>query len=380
MIEEEYFDFAATTRVDERVAAVVQHYMREEFGNSGSRTHAFGVTARNALEEARGHVAEVVAADLDEVIFTSGATESDNLAILGLAAHGESANTRHIITTQVEHKAVLEPIEHLESQGFTVTRIGVNQGGLIDPHEVAQALRPDTLLVSIMHVNNETGIIQPLDEISRVLDGHPAYFHVDAAQGFGKELHLLRDPRIDLISISGHKIYAPKGIGALVMRKRQGRDRPPLAPLMYGGGQERGLRPGTVPVALAAGLGEASRLALRENESRTKQAKSVEDSIRQFVEAAGGQVNGDRRFAIPQIINASFKGLDSEAFIVATKNHIAVSNGAACSSHAYERSHVLEAMNLEPWRVGGAIRFSFSHESKFEKLTELARIVDSVRF
>jgi cysteine desulfurase len=206
MIEEEYFDFAATTRVDERVAAVVQHYMREEFGNSGSRTHAFGVTARNALEEARGHVAEVVAADLDEVIFTSGATESDNLAILGLAAHGESANSRHIITTQVEHKAVLEPIEHLESLGFTVTRIGVNQGGLIDPREVAQALRPDTLLVSIMHVNNETGIIQPLDEISRVLDGHPAYFHVDAAQGFGKELHLLRDPRIDLISISGHKI------------------------------------------------------------------------------------------------------------------------------------------------------------------------------
>ena len=380
MIEEEYFDFAATTRVDERVAAVVQHFMREEFGNSGSRTHAFGVAARNALEEARGHVAAVVDADVDEVIFTSGATESDNLAILGLANYGVTHNKRHIITTAVEHKAVLEPIEHLESQGFTVTRLGVNTSGFIDPDELTSALRADTLLVSVMHVNNETGVIQPINDVTRALGEHPAYLHVDAAQGFGKELSLLRNMRIDLISVSGHKIYAPKGIGALVMRKRNDRDRPPLSPLMYGGGQERGIRPGTVPVALAAGLGEASRVALSDHAIRHERARGVEAQIIEFVTAAGGVVNGDRTAAIPHIVNASFKGLDSEAFIVATKNHIAVSNGAACSSHAYERSHVLEAMNIEPWRVGGAIRFSFNHDSKFEKVSELTRIIESVRF
>lgn len=375
-----YFDFAATTRVDERVASVVLHYMREEFGNSGSRTHSYGINARNALEEARAHVAEVVGADLDEVIFTSGATESDNLAILGLKSFAEDSGRRHIITTAVEHKAVLEPIEHLESLGFSVTRVPVNQSGLIDPAQLSAALRSDTLLVSVMHVNNETGVIQPLNDIAQILNNHHAFFHVDAAQGFGKEFTLLTNKRIDLISISGHKIYAPKGIGSLVMRKRKDRDRPPLNPLMFGGGQERGVRPGTVPVALAAGLGEAARIALAEQEVRTKKAKGIEQEITKFVLDAGGTINGDRSHAIPHIVNASFKGLDSEAFIVATKNHIAVSNGAACSSHSYERSHVLEAMNLEPWRVGGAIRFSFSHESEFTDPEALVKIVESVRF
>ena len=375
-----YFDFAATTRVDERVTSVVLHYMREEFGNSGSRTHSYGINARNALEEARARVAEVVGADPDEVIFTSGATESDNLAILGLKSFAEESGRRHIITTAVEHKAVLEPIEHLESLGFSVTRLSVNQSGLIDPDQLSAALRSDTLLVSVMHVNNETGVIQPLNDIAQILNNHHAFLHVDAAQGFGKEFTLLMNKRIDLISISGHKIYAPKGIGSLVMRKRKDRDRAPLRPLMFGGGQERGVRPGTVPVALAAGLGEAARIALAEQEERTNKAKGIEREIVKFVLDAGGTINGDRSNAIPHIVNASFKGLDSEAFIVATKNHIAVSNGAACSSHSYERSHVLEAMSLEPWRVGGAIRFSFSHESEFTDPEGLIKIVESVRF
>jgi len=229
-------------------------------------------------------------------------------------------------------------------------------------------------------VNNETGVIQPLDAVAQTLASHGAYFHVDAAQGFGKELDLLRNPRIDLISISGHKIYAPKGVGALVTRKRNGIERPPLKALMYGGGQERGLRPGTVPVALVAGLGEASRIAQADHTSRMNAARDIESRIIDFIETAGGSVNGDRDAAIPQIVNASFKGLDSEAFIVATKNLIAVSNGAACSSHAYERSHVLQAMDLEPWQVGGAIRFSFSHDSEFPDVDTLAKVVDSVRF
>ena len=375
-----YFDFAATTRVDERVANVVLHYMREEYGNSGSRTHGWGVNARNAVEEARAHVAAVAAADVDEVIFTSGATESDNIAVLGLREHGETTGRRHIISTAIEHKAVLEPLEHLAAVGFEVTLIGSQDDGTVNPAEVAAALRPDTLLVSVMHVNNETGMIQPLDEISNLLAGHNAFLHVDAAQGFGKELTMLRNPRIDLVSVSGHKIYAPKGVGAMVARKRDGRDRPPLRPLMFGGGQERGLRPGTVPVALVAGLGEAARIALADHASRDVAARAIESEVLSFVERAGGTVNGDRSRAIPQIVNASFRGLDSEAFIVATKEHIAVSNGAACSSHAYERSHVLEAMNIDSWRVGGAIRFSFSHESTFPDADTLCHIVESVRF
>jgi cysteine desulfurase len=378
--EPAFFDFAATTRVDGRVADVVMHYMREEFGNSGSRTHAWGTAARNAVEAARRHIAAVVEADPDEVILTSGATESNNIAILGLADFADQSGRRHIISTRVEHKAVLEPLEHLQSRGFEVTLLDPMPTGAIDPQDLQDALRPDTLLVSVMHVNNETGVIQPLDEITQVLVDHDAYFHVDAAQGYGKELVLLRDQRIDLISISGHKIYAPKGVGALITRKRHGVDRPPLKSLMFGGGQERGLRPGTVPVALAAGLGEAARVALIDHDSRIAVARRIETEVVEFVMAVGGDINGDRSRSIPHIVNASFKGLDSEAFIVATKNVVAVSNGAACSSHSYERSHVLEAMNLEPWRVGSAVRFSFSHENDTFDSNVLMQIIDSVRF
>lgn len=375
-----YFDFAATTRVDDRVAEVVHHYMCEEFGNSGSRTHTFGINARSAVESARQHIADVLQCEPSDVIFTSGATEANNLALLGLRDYGVSQGKQHIITTAIEHKAVLEPVEYLEKHGFTVSVVAPDANGIVTAASIENALTKDTLMVSVMHVNNETGMIQPLDQIAQALENHSAYFHVDAAQGFGKELDLLRTPRIDLISISGHKFYAPKGIGALVTKRRPSGDRPPLSPLMFGGDQERGLRPGTLPVALIAGLGEAAKLALLEITSRTKKAKSVENSVLQFIETAGGVVNGDRRRAIPHIVNASFKGLDSEAFIVATKELVAVSNGAACSSHSYELSHVLRAMNLEESRLRGAIRFSFSHDCQFPDTSLLAAEVERVRF
>lgn len=376
----EYFDYAATTPVDRRVAELMMHFLSEEFGNAGSRTHAYGVNARIAVESARAHVASLVSATEDEVIFTSGATEANNLSTLGLAAHGERTGRRHIVTTAVEHSAVREPLQHLANAGFDVTILPVDQGGVIDPEQVRAALRPDTLLVSVMHVNNETGVIQPLAEVCDVMLDHPAYLHVDGAQGFGKELSLLRSHRIDLVSISGHKIYGPQGTGALITRKRNGTDRPPLEPLMFGGGQERGIRPGTVSVPLTVALGEAARLAADENAARTAATTVIADAFVGFVETTGGVVNGDRSRAIPQIVNASFKGLDSEAFIVATKAHVAISNGAACSSHAYERSHVLEAMGLESWRVSGAVRFSFSHCSSSPDWDRLAQIIESVRF
>ena len=375
-----YFDNAATTRVDTRVAEIVMHYMVNEFGNAGSRTHFYGTAARTAVEDARSLVASVVDADDDEVIFTSGATEADNLAILGLAEEAEKISSRHIITSEIEHKAVLEPVEYLESRGFTVTRVPPNPDGIIDLDRLKDALRDDTFLVSIMHVNNETGVIQPIDQITELLEGRNTWFHVDGAQGFGKTLPALRNKRIDLISVSGHKIYAPKGIGALIARKRPDRSRPPLRPLMYGGGQERGLRPGTVPVALVAGFGEAARLAVLESEQRWAIGKATETEVLKLVKQAGGQVNGDRKQAIPFIVNASFPGLDSEAFIVATKSLLAISNGAACSSHSYERSHVLSAMQLEDRVIGSAIRFSFSHESDQLDITNIALQVDAMRF
>jgi cysteine desulfurase len=375
-----YFDFAATTQVDPRVAEIVHHYMCEEFGNSGSRTHLFGINARNAVEKARQQVADVVQCELPDVVFTSGATEANNLAILGLSEFGESQGRKHIVTTAIEHKAVLEPIEFLAKLGFSVSIVPPEADGTVSPDAIANVVTDNTLLVSVMHVNNETGSIQPLAEIANMLDGRHTYFHVDAAQGFGKELDLLRNPRIDLISMSGHKIFAPKGVGALITRRRRNGERPPLIPLMYGGGQERGLRPGTLPVALIAGLGEAARLALVENRVRTEKTKNIEQSVLKFIHQSKGVVNGDRRTAIPNIINASFRGLDSEAFIVATKDLIAISNGAACSSHSYELSHVLKSMNLEEWRLHSAIRFSFSHESALPDIDALAGEVERVRF
>jgi len=375
-----YFDFAATTPVDDRVADVVHHYMCKEFGNSGSRTHTFGINARNAVEGARQHIADVLHCEPSDVIFTSGATEANNLALLGLRDYGVSQGKQHIVTTAIEHKAVLEPVEYLEKHGFTVSVVAPDANGIVSATSIGDALTKETLVVSVMHVNNETGMIQPLDQIAKALQNHSAYFHVDAAQGFGKELDLLRTARIDLISISGHKLYAPKGIGALVTKRRLSGDRPPLSPLMFGGDQERGLRPGTLPVALIAGLGEAARLALLEIASRIKKAKNVESSVLQFIETAGGVVNGDRQRAIPHIVNASFDGLDSEAFIVATKELVAVSNGAACSSHSYELSHVLRAMNLEESRLRGAIRFSFSHECQLPDTSLLTAQVERVRY
>ena len=373
-----YFDSAATTQVDSRVAALVMEYMTAEFGNAGSRTHTYGSNARSASEIARDQVARVVGADIDDVIFTSGATEADNLAILGIADYGVRTNRRHIVTNASEHKAVLEPIEHLSSLGFDVTYLKPGLSGRIDLDELRGSLREETCLVSIMHVNNETGVSQPLGEICDVLKDHLAYFHVDAAQGFGKDIESLKNLRIDMISVSGHKLYAPKGVGALITRKRNGRLRPPLVPLMFGGGQERKLRPGTLPVALVVGLGLACELAVKENSTRWDSGKKIEAEVNRFVTSANGIINGEREYSTPFILNASFPGLDSEAFIVATKDLFAISNGSACTSSSYDQSHVLKAMGISGDRLDGAIRFSWSHQTEIPPFAEVLRVIQSV--
>lgn len=355
-----YLDCNATTPLDPQVQATLLHFLAEEYGNEGSRTHEYGARAKQAVQQARDQVAAVVAARRDEIIFTSGATESNNLAILGLRSYGMVQEKRHIITTAIEHKAVLEPFEVLQREGFEVTILPVSARGCVDPEAVRSALRSETLLVSVMQVNNETGVRQPLAEIGELLKDHSVYFHTDAAQGFGKELEALRNPRIDLISISGHKIYAPKGVGALIMRRR-GYERPPLQPLMYGGGQERGLRPGTVPVALVAALGKAAELAVQDHEARRARCRQLRERALAALLPLGAKLTGDTSLVSDHLLNLAFPALDSEALMVALKDLISISNGSACTSSSYTPSHVLKAMGMSDDEANECVRISWCH-------------------
>ena len=357
-----YLDCAATTATDPRVAELVLRLMTEAFGNAGSRTHLYGSDAKAEVAQARERVASAVDVQPDEVIFTSGATESDNLGILGLASHGRSAGRRHIVSTGIEHKAVLECLAHLEQQGFEVSLISPDCAGYIEAEAILAAVRPDTLLVSTMHANNETGAIQPVQAIADGLESFgDVFFLVDAAQTFGRETRTLAHPRIDLISVSGHKVFAPKGVGALIAKRRGGR-LPPLKPLMFGGGQERGLRPGTLPVPLIAGLGLAIELAEKERDVRQQACLAQRDSALSAFAALDARVHGDgNRGVLPHILSLSIPGLDSEAVMVATKHLVAISNGSACTSARYEPSHVLSAMTLPQDVISGTIRLSWSH-------------------
>lgn len=372
-----YLDCNATSPIEPMVGEEVIRYLQIEFGNAGSRTHEYGTKARQAVQRARSQVAEVVNASREEVIFTSGATESNNLATLGLADYGEKTGRKHIISTAIEHKAVLEPLEALSRRGFDVTLLPPTSGGWVDPEGISNALRDDTLLVTVMHVNNETGVVQPVPEIANVLADHTAYFHVDAAQGFGRDIKTLQNPRIDFISISGHKIYGPKGIGALITRRR-GYSRPPLSPLIFGGGQERGLRPGTLPVPLVAGLGLAAELALKNHSKREKACRAFRDRALKALNPLSPLINGEQSRTLPHVLNLSFPGLDSEAVMVALKDVVAISNGSACTSHSYQPSHVLKAMGLPNEQIEGAIRMSWCHMTDELDWGRIAKIIKSL--
>lgn len=371
-----YLDHAATTPLDPRVRAEMARYLDDDFGNAGSRTHEWGLRARAAVEQARDRVAAVVAARRGDVVFTSGATESNNLAILGLALGGD--NRKHIISTAIEHHAVLEPLAELERRGFDVTRVLPGQDGAVDPGAILAALRPETLLVSLMHVNNETGVIQPVPAVADGLDGTNVYLHVDAAQSFARELAPLRHPRIDLISLSGHKINGPKGAGALVTRRRGGQ-RPPLRPLMFGGGQERGLRPGTMPVPLIVGLGVAAELAVNDAEARAARCLAFRESLLRGLAPLEPIVNGDLRHSVPYILNLSFPDLDAEVVIDVWGGLVAIASGAACTSQSYTCSHVLSAMGLPGWRMEGALRFSWGADTPEPDWGALVAAVESYR-
>lgn len=370
-----YLDCNATTPVEPEVAQVVSEWLLHEMGNAGSRTHEFGQRAKQAVERARERVAKVVDAQSDEVIFTSGATESNNLAIAGLVAYAERTGKKHLVSTAIEHKAVLEPLQALESRGFELTLVPVDSNGRVAASDVGAALRDDTLLVSVMHVNNETGVIQPIQEIADALASHEAYFHVDAAQGFGKVLDDLRSTRIDLLSASSHKVYGPIGVGALIARKRRMR-RPPLAPLMVGGGQERGLRAGTLPVPLLVGFGLAAEIAVRDHRDRGKKNVALREEFLEALREVHVHFNSDPALTVPHTLSVAFQSVDSEALMLSIKDLISISNGSACTSTSYEPSHVLDAMQLPEERMSGTVRLSWCHMTPrpdFRALVERVR-------
>jgi cysteine desulfurase len=356
-----YLDYCSTTPLDPRVFEAMRPYFLEEFGNAGSRTHRYGQRAKEAVDQARQQIARLLGARSDEILFTSGATESNNLVILGLMRKGLAAGRTHVLSTAMEHKSVLEPLDRLREAGFEVELLPVTPGGYVEPEEVRRRLRPDTLLVSVMHANNETGVLQPVREIADLLEGTETFYHVDAAQTFGKEEEALRELHCDFLSISGHKIYGPKGIGALYARRARAQRRP-LTPLLYGGGQEMGYRPGTLPVPLVVGLGAAAELAGKEFLDRRQAAARVKEQFLRDLAAVEHHINGDPGRTMTHVVNVSFPGVDSEALMMAVREELAFSNGAACTSASYSTSHVLKAMGLSDEQIGWAVRISWGQE------------------
>ena len=355
-----YLDYNASTPLDQRVLDVMIDVYQNRYGNADSRTHDYGETARTTIENARKQVAELLAINKDEIFFTSGATESDNISILGLQEYAEKTSKKHIITTSIEHKAVLEPLHQLGKRGFEVTYINPDSSGRINAEELLSKVRIDTLLVSVMHANNETGIIQPIDIIGEALSETDTFFHVDAAQSFGKLVDELRSVKYNFLSASAHKMYGPQGVGVLVLKKKRYK-MSPVKSIMYGGSQERGIRPGTIPTALIAGFGKACEIAAKEHGSYYMKyqdnKKYILDALRSS--SIDYYINGDLEYAMPNTLNVSFNGVNSEALMLATRQFCAVSNGSACNSSSYKPSYVLSAMGLALDRIECAIRISW---------------------
>ncbi|HSN21326.1 MAG TPA: IscS subfamily cysteine desulfurase [Usitatibacter sp.] len=349
-----YLDYSATTPVDPRVAEKMIPWITEHFGNPASRSHAYGWEAEEAVENARAEVAKLVNCDPKEIVWTSGATESDNLALKG-AAHFYKTKGRHLITVKTEHKAVLDTMRELEREGFEVTYLDPEPNGLVDLDKLKAALRPDTILVSVMMVNNEIGVIQPIAEIGEICRAKGIVFHVDAAQATGKVEIDLAKLKVDLMSFSAHKTYGPKGIGALFVRRRP---RVRIEPQMHGGGHERGLRSGTLPTHQIVGMGEAYRLARLEMATENERVRMLRDRLLEGVkEMEEVYVNGDLEHRVPHNLNVSFNFVEGESLIMGVKE-LAVSSGSACTSASLEPSYVLRALGRNDELAHSSIRFT----------------------
>jgi len=351
-----YLDNNATTRCDPRVVEAMMPYLTEVFGNAGSRNHAYGWAAQEGVELAREQTATMLGADAKEIVFTSGATESDNLAVLGVARFYKDKG-RHIITSNIEHKAVLDACHALEKEGFEITYLPVDQVGMISAEQVREAIRPDTILVTIMWANNEIGTINPIAEIGAVCRDKGVLFHTDGVQGFGRVPFDAKEMNVDLVSISGHKIYGPKGIGALYVRR--GRPRIRLEPMLFGGGQERGIRSGTHAVHQIVGLGKAAELSVEAlTNGEIERVKGLRDRLWDELRANIDELylNGSWEHRLPNNLNASFAYCEGEAMMMAIKE-LAVSSGSACTSASLEPSYVLRALGVTEDLAHTSIRF-----------------------
>ncbi len=367
-----YMDYQATTPMDPRVFEAMTPYFMEKFGNPHSRSHAYGWEAEDGVETARAQIADVIKANPKEIIFTSGATEANNMAIKGVA-HFYQGKKNHVITVKTEHKCVLDSCRHLESEGFKVTYLSVGKNGLINLDDLKNAITEQTVLVSVMGVNNEIGVIQPLKEIGAICRENKVFFHTDCAQAFGKIPLDVEEMNIDLMSISGHKIYGPMGIGALYVRRRP---RVRLQPLINGGGQERGLRSGTLPAPLVVGFGKAAELCAQEMESENKRLIKLRDRLYQGLvsEIPDVYVNGDMEQRIPGNLNLSFAYIEGESMLMAIRD-LAVSSGSACTSASLEPSYVLHGIGLGDDLAHTSIRFGIGRFTTEEEIDEAIRIV-----
>ncbi|KAL2758652.1 hypothetical protein ACRALDRAFT_2033355 [Sodiomyces alcalophilus JCM 7366] len=368
-----YLDMQATTPVDPRVLDAMLPFYTGLYGNPHSRTHAYGWESEKAVDEAREHIAKLIGADPKEIIFTSGATESNNMSIKGVARFfGRSGKKNHIITTQTEHKCVLDSCRHLQDDGFEVTYLPVQAGGRIDMAELEAAIKPETALVSVMAVNNEIGVIQPIEEIGKLCRSKKVFFHTDAAQAVGKIPLDVNAMNIDLMSISSHKIYGPKGIGACYVRRRP---RVRLDPIITGGGQERGLRSGTLAPALAAGFGEACRIAMEDMEYDAKRVKSLSDRLlKGLLSLEHTTQNGDPEHFYPGCVNVSFAYVEGESLLMALKD-IALSSGSACTSASLEPSYVLRALGNSDESAHSSIRFGIGRYTTDEEIDYVLKAV-----
>ncbi len=355
-----YLDYNASAPLDERVLETMIDVYKNHYGNADSRTHLYGESAREVVEKARKQVADLLGVATDEVFFTSGATESNNIAIRGLLDYSKNTGKKHIVTTAIEHKAVLETVKYLAGEGLDVDFVKPGKDGRVSAEAILNCVREDTLLVSVMHVNNETGVIQPVGEIGEKLVSMGVLFHVDATQSCGKIVEEIQSLKYNMLSFSAHKLMGPQGVGVLVLKKNKYK-LPPIKNIMYGGQQEHGIRPGTIPVALVAGCGKACEIALQEYKSNEVRAKSIKAGIIKEIEDSGLNYlfNGSQKYCIDTTLNVAFKGISSEALMISTKQFCGISNGSACTSKSYSPSYVLVAMGIDNEIIESSVRISW---------------------
>ena len=380
-----YLDYNASAPINPEVLDYMFDVYKNSYGNADSRTHDYGERARKIVEDARSQVANLLGVETDEVFFTSGSTESNNIAIQGLMDYAIENNKKHIITSTIEHKAVLETVKNLEKHGFKIDLVSPDGSGRIDVEKITNLIKDDTLLISIMHANNETGIIQPVKEIGDYLSEKGVLFHIDATQTCGKLINELRELKYDMLSLSAHKLSGPQGIGALILRKKRYK-LPPVKAITYGGQQEHGIRPGTIPVALVAGLGKACEIANENYEKNLVAYIERKQRVLSIIADSGMDIsiNGDQNYCMPNTINISINGVESEALMLSSKQYCGISNGSACTSHDYRPSYVLTAMGLDADRISSAIRISWGADTDIgqmsENLTSLCEVAKGLVF